>query len=484
MIQKRKRQIFLALACSVALGVLLFVLFSTVWKPVETERAEGVFIVPPLALEEIAEISVTNELGSYRLYRAEDGQLYFEGAEYVLYNQNMIAYLRSCVAYLSVSGEVEEPVGAEEYGLTDERASASFTVTPLEGEPYRVLIGDELVGGQGYYAALEGDARVFVLDSSLSRLLASNVQFYLSGQVAVSLSEEDYYTIDTFSIKKLGKPFVTVEMIPEDEKKDSDLSTHRVVYPAPYEPNVDLLTRLFKSFISFVGRDVCEYGLSGYDEARFAETMKQYALVSETDAAMYCEVSYDYHGQTTTLYFSRPDTEAGVTYVYSPGFDVICAFSSGDLAWAEYDLMEFTQEEIFARSIGDVLSIGVEADGLSASFVLTHGEAAEDLVVKHGNQRIDTQNFRRFYNQILYTENYGYATVPEDYESRHAMTMTVTLTDGTKYVYDFFDTTSLYSYYQIGGEGVFCVKRDYVQKLAADAARLISGQSVEAVQYN
>ena len=483
MIQRQKRAILLFCAVVLVLGATLAVLFSTVWKPKDAQSTEEVFLVEPLDMADIAEISVKNREHSWRLYRGEDGELYFEGAEYVLYNQNMIAYLRSCVAYLSSSGEVKDPEPMEEYALTQEDCLCDFSVTDTKGETYRVLVGEKLVGGDGYYARLFDSDEVHVLSNSLERCLFGDVTFFLSGQVATALSENDYYEISRLAIEHEGKPFVEIEKIPEDEVKESDLSTHRVIYPAPYEPNTDLLTRLFKSFVSFVGEDVVEYDLAAMDKKEFARVMQDYGFVSETSAKMYCKVSYDYHDVKTELYVSRVDEEKGLAYVYSPGFDIVAAFDASALAWTQYDLMEYTQSEVFARSIADVKSISVSGEEIECTFTLTHGASAKELVVRSERGEVNTQDFRQFYTQLLYVKNAGYATVPENYEETESLRLTITLTDDSVREFVFYDIETLKSYYTLDGEGVFVVNRDYVKRLLEAAAKLLSGQRVEAVSY-
>ncbi len=482
MIRTQKRAIlFVVLACLI-LGGVLAVLFATVWKPSEEGSAESVFLADPLDMDEIAEVSVKNETGSWRLYRGEDDQLYFEGAENVLYNQTMIAYLRSCVAYLESLGQVEHPEEMEEYALTEASCLASFSVTSTKGDRYEVLVGEKLVGTQGYYARLADSDEVHVLSSSLERCLFGDLSFFLSGQVAIALSESDYYEISHFQIDRGGKKFVEIERIPEEELTEQDLSTHRVVYPAHYEPNTDLVTRIFKSLVSFVG-EVERYNVSEYSSEEFERIMKAYGFLHESKAEMYCRLAYTYHEEETELYVSRTAEEEGLVYVYSPGFDIIASFSAESLEWLWYDLMEYTQAEIFAEKIDRVESITVEGEDVSAVFTLTHGKEAADLVVRSDRGAVNTQDFRQFYTQILYVKNVGYASPEGDWRESLSLTIKIKLTDGEERTFAFYDIETLKSYYQVDGEGVFYVNRDYVKKILEDAAKLLSEQEVSAVQY-
>lgn len=491
MIKQQKKFIFIALAACVLLGALLAVLFSTVWKGGEDAGDGAEFMVPSLAMEEIREISVKNQNYAWRLYRAADGQLFFEGAEFVLPNQNMIAYLRSCVAYLATSGKVENPTSMEEYGLTEEACLASFSVTSMKDETYRVLVGEKLVGGDGYYARLENAQEVYVLSTSLERCLFGDITFFLSAQVAPALSENNYYEIENFKIEhnvrtqegvETSDVLVEIEKIPQEEVTEKDLSSHRVVFPARYEPNTDLVARIFRSFVTFVGQSVEEYNVVSADTDTFLSVMEKYNLLNEEKTGFHCRVTYTHSGEKIVLYVGRA-TEDGRAYVYSPDFFIIAGFYADDLAWCEYDVKEFTQAELFARSIADVKSISVEGDNVNTTFTLTHGEKSADLVVRSERGEVKVQDFRQFYNQLLFVKNEEYYEPESGFETKKSLTLTVTLTDGSAQTFVFYDVESLRSYYTVNSEGVFCVKRDYVKKILEDAAKLLSGQTVQSVQY-
>ena len=54
----------------------------------------------------------------------------------------------------------------ERYGLTEPQAS--WTLTATDNTVYTVLVGDRLVSGDGYYAALEGrDECIYVLSTTI-----------------------------------------------------------------------------------------------------------------------------------------------------------------------------------------------------------------------------------------------------------------------------------------------------------------------------
>lgn len=498
-LNRQKRLILLALAASLVLAIGLFAAYQTVWKPSEeqTDAVEyltnaSATLSTDLSMEQISEISVKSRENAFRLYRGGDGELYFEGAERVLYNTNRIAFLRSCVTNLAVSAKVENPGEMSEYALTDETCLASFSVTSTEGASYRILIGNKLVGGAGYYARVADDPLVWVLPTSLETCLFGGLDFFLLGQVAPSLSESNYFEISNFKIEKnlarneegeyVGDVVVEVEKIPEDQIKENDVSTHRIIAPVKDAPNTELLTLVFKSFVSFVGEDVAEYDMSEKSAEEFSEIMERYGFLAADRDAMHCRVSYTHSGVETLLYVSRPNAE-GVTYVYSPGFEVVVAFDSADLAWCEYSLMEYAQPELFLHSIAEVKTLSVSAAGIETVFTLTHGENAEDLRVNSSTGPVNVQDFRRFYNQILFLEKVEEYQPEAGFEEKRSLSLTFEMKGGETYTYTFYDVKTLRSYFLLNGEGGFCIKRDYVQKLCEDTAKLLAGQTVTAVQY-
>ncbi len=497
--QKQRRGILVALAASLALAVGLFVAYQTVWKagPAEEKETEYVnnsagTVNTALAMDEIAEISVKNRDHAWRLYRGSDGELYFEGATRVLYNSNRIAYLRSCVTNLAASVKVEEPRSMEEYGLTEELCLCEFTVKSTAGESYRILVGEKLVGGEGYYARVAEDPQVWVLPTSLENCLFGDINFFLLGQVAPSLSENNYFEISEFVLEKnlkkgedgaySGEVVVEVERIPEEELKENDISTHRIVAPIPDAPNTDLLSLVFKSFVSFVGDTVAEYDMSQKSVEEYTEIMRKYGFLTEAEDGMRCRVRYTHSGIETELYVSAADEE-GNRYVYSPGFEIIARFDAADLVWCDYTLMEYSQPELFLRSISEIRSIAVTAPGISTVFTLSHGQTAAELSVNTENGAVNAQDFRQFYNQLLYLEKVEQYAPEEGFESTKSLTLVVTDTQGGVQTFTFYDVKSLRSYYQVDGVGEFCVKRDYTKKLVEDVARLLAGESVTAVQY-
>ena len=121
---------------------------------------------------------------------------------------------------------------------------------------------------------------------------------------------------------------------------------------------------------------------------------------------------------------------------------------------------------------------------MDATFDLTHGETAKDLIVREGQTVLNTEDFRQFYTQILYLRNAGYATVPDVLDGFDTTYLTIVLNDGSVFDYVFYDIATRQSYYTIGGKGVFYVSRDYTKKLISDAVCLETGKEVVAKQYS
>lgn len=130
----------------------------------------------------ISSIAVTNSNGSFTFKRGENNTFYVEGKEGLLFNTELFAqFAVACGKPLSMdvlrspnltdSGEID----LSEYGLASEirertekdedgnevtveyeYSPAVYTITSMTGEWHRVIVGDAIVSGAGYYAMYDG----------------------------------------------------------------------------------------------------------------------------------------------------------------------------------------------------------------------------------------------------------------------------------------------------------------------------------------
>lgn len=433
----------------------------------------------------IQELVVHNEFGGFRLYRGSDGELYFEGAEALYYDSQKLAQLVVSTGYLLAMQEVEDyNTDLSVYGLDEQHISGWFEMTTTGGEYYKVLIGDKIVTSGGYYVMLDGRDAVYILDTGLETSVLVDVRTYLVAQVAISIPQDSYYTIDDFSLVKNGEPFISIdtELTYEDDGKTISNYSYSMKYPGEYVPSSSNYGKVLSSFINFTGDSVAEYGISRYitdengDNPEFIELMQKYGFYDENNK-LYYQLSYSYQNRTTTLYISKK-SENNTYYICSPSFELIAEFSADSLPWLEWDLIKWVAEPLYQQSIDLVETYEVisHTTGASAKFSLS-GEG-DRLTVKLGNNTVDTKNFRQLYKQFLYCQNDGYADNADNVAC--SFEIISTLRDGTVYDFKFYDVATRKSYYTVNGKGEFYTSRDNLKKMNSDLTDILAGKTVEA----
>lgn len=481
-----KKQQRLILAAAAALAVLLPLYFFGIAPllredmPPDTKQEIGPhgetmkngrpFIVDPVQTEDISEIILQNKFGRYRFYR-ENNRLLIEGYENILYDEQKIPLLRTAVAYLLAIEELTEIDLSDLriYGIDRENPASFFRVTDRSGDSYTVLVGDPLPSGDGYYVMLEGREAVYLLERSLEEVVLCDINDYFLAYLAPSVSQSEYYSCQSFSLKKNGALFIDIELVAEQNSVTfGNQGVHRLTFPGAYSPSLNNYSLVLETFLSFAGERVVEAKID-------PEKLLPYGLCDETGAitAAY-ELSYQYSAFRGIVYFSQL-TENGSYYAYSPGMDIIAEVPAQTLPFLQWDLINWVNRDIFSMNINDIASIRVEFSDVRADFLIQGSD--QELTVTESGAPIDTDNFRRFYRSLLYIAIVGYEAPPADKEPDALLTV---VTDyGETLEYRFYPVSDRKSYFTINGSGEFYVSRDKITRLYSDTQKIKRGEPVE-----
>ena len=202
---------------------------DTTVPPVVTGEGEGELynkgtLYPPIPREEMLSITVHNEKGTYRFARVgeedaaptvRDNFALFLEEEGVFVEYGHIPYDEERFSELVVatgtfyylknlSEEPEtqgQPLDFADYGLSDLSALPWFEITPLEGEPVRVYIGDKAVTDNGYYVRVAGRDTVYVSHTaSVGSTALSEAATFVSKNLGSALSPYSYYYMKDFTL--------------------------------------------------------------------------------------------------------------------------------------------------------------------------------------------------------------------------------------------------------------------------------------------
>ncbi len=242
-------------------------------------RNQRLLMFPHLENKSISKIEVFNSNGSFAFVRyntqtaKEDNSSGFviEGSPFSAYDQELLASLRVSAGYTMTSSKIDDPIKDavgqfSEYGLVPERrvrekldkngeflrdddgnyiyeeydyVPAYYIITDISGNRHKVIIGDMLVSGGGYYAQyvkLEGDTEtrrdaVYVLSNQIEEALLAPIEDFVTPQLTYPMNESTYLDVDNFTVMQKNPnptdkdayldPTVIFSFIPLSERENS-----------------------------------------------------------------------------------------------------------------------------------------------------------------------------------------------------------------------------------------------------------------------
>lgn len=184
-------------------------------------------------------------------------------------NQDNVNKMLSLIATVKATRLVtEKPEDLAEYGLAE--PSAFFVAIQKDGKTLSIRIGDPSVGGDGYYAQVNGKEAVYLVDSSYGTGFAYTDLAMTAVEKAPSITAENIYHINVD--KKDGEDF---ELLYDKENSIDDtnsglfpwviLKPFEEGYPADGSKVSDTLPNYasfnFLSCVDYSGENLAKYGL-------------------------------------------------------------------------------------------------------------------------------------------------------------------------------------------------------------------------------
>lgn len=195
-------------------------------------------LFPHIEKEKIRSLEVHNETGTYTFARVNEqgeisnnGDFVILGSPLTTYSQELFAELHVSAGYTLSSQKIKDPIKDEngqftEYGLVPianrervledgtvevyDYTPAYYLLTDTSGNKYKVLIGDRLVTGGGYYVQYvdikDGketprDA-VYVLSSQIESSLLAPIEDYITPLISYPMTMNTYFDVENFTVLK------------------------------------------------------------------------------------------------------------------------------------------------------------------------------------------------------------------------------------------------------------------------------------------
>ena len=456
----------------------------------EAEGPNGRYLMfPQIEREGIEAIRVRNSHGEYAFVRdhsSEKNSFIIEGFKGVTFDDEKFSAIVVASGYTIARERVTReatPEDFDRYGLTDPQAS--WTLTATDGTERTVNVGNRLVSGEGYYAALDGrDECIYVLGTSLENSILQPVENFVSPMLCAGMSQESYYLADSFTILHDGEVFVSVKQRTKDEFTNPEAQAEtKLIYPEGYKTDDTFFFNVLAEFVSLSGEEAVYLGKDDSVGAKYGLDDPYYTI-------------YFTYGDSIEYYiFVSELQDDGYYYAVSNLYDyqVIARCTADTFSFLEKDIDEWVDDYPIMYNITYVDEISVKAGEHSVDFKLNHGTDAsgKPTLTVEGTDGFslsadEVYNFRQYYKVILSIQLGGNAGLSdEEFDSLISDTgalmaeITFKMKDGTSVKYEFRRYSTRRALMTCDGEGSFYVLADWIEKLSSDTDRLLRGIDID-----
>lgn len=510
-------------------------------------EAYTVLMYPKLDRANIASIRVVNEKDEFTFVRKSDGTFEMQNYSGYAFDSTMFATLVNLTGYTATLARLDltDPNvaygfaanGYAEYGLpeTEEEAKKYFVITATDGTAHKVLVGNEIPSGAGYYARYAGRDSVYIMkeltesenNSTFAATLLGTREDFITPLAIVPMGSSTYFDVTDFTLTRFTsegqKQMVKFSYVPIELRYGTYYASF------PYVTDGSLAGYGLHSYKA----DDCLQNLQGmkplrtveiqredegktFDEVAFAEKYGVAYMFSFTYNAERGE-NQDIKTAYPQIVWVSPMTAQGTYYLYeSYNFKMVVEVSRSDLEFLEWSSFEWISADVFTGNIafcneitfisktgtqaglGGVTTAKFTLDNSASSKEVTNGRIdtsklrvfAEYSGEGIENTRIELANispFRYFYQTLTYSSlegDVGEGLSPERMEELRAsgdegadliIRMKYTI-DGEQVerVYRFYHYTERQSFMTLNGNGTFRMQRQRTVKILNDLGRILT----------
>lgn len=374
--------------------------------------ASAPYIFPEIDFNTLYAVKVENAAGTYTLYRdMGTGTYLFDGCEMLEYDAEAVSTLKIAACVMLSDTRLDETYDTDDalvpFGLDAASKPVRVTVRDMSENTHTVLIGAETVAGTGYYAMEQGRPYVYVLPSD-TQIFFADMHDFLTARILPPISENDCQNIEEFDINRANKPFLSVKIVPEEERTEtSDADLHKLVYPAAYSVDPIGFYDALMSLGNLVGTTVAETNVLGGDEARAEEIFAKYGFNSPSNDVYFNVGGSEYRFLSGDCF--EDETLGRVYYVYTPESDAVVTLPLSSAPFLEYELIQFINPSVFQVRIDDVAHLTIKTPQKSLTYDF-EGSGKELVITERASgEKVDVQSFRQLYIALLSVRIEGYA---------------------------------------------------------------------------
>ncbi|MDD6176211.1 MAG: DUF4340 domain-containing protein [Firmicutes bacterium] len=370
------------------------------------------------------------------------------------------------------------------YGL--DYPAASYVATFTDGSSVTISIGDEVPGSSSkYYVMRSGDDHVYI--SGVASMLSVSCNDFLSGTILslMTTDESGAEVLPTFDkIKISGRDHDQPTVIfpqAEEVAATSPLKYYSYYMSEPQEAGVT--SKLVDNYLTPLA-NLSATGFAAVNPTD--EELQEYGMDDPIVLWFWIE------GEKTSLLIGKVD--GSTAYVMFEGGKVIYTVDAANIALATTKAFDLRDTLMFLCDISTVATFDfVDNNGktytieqqrtekVSSSSNTSSGEATVDYDYAAYYNDLNLQYYKKFYQSFLTA--YREEEVPEDAQPG-AMLFSFTLNFFEEYdaepitvaAYEYSDRRVIY---QINGENMALVKREWANKVLADFIKLINDEEIK-----
>ena len=429
----------------------------------ELTEYEKVLIFKHIETKNIRSIEIHNQSDVYKFYRFDINNMRADDkADFVLSGSPLLTLKKDTLSALAVAAgyplatmrvddykTVDGQIDLAEYGLTPEKRTkieknekgeeitveydytpTYYILTTTSGERFKMIIGDCLVNGLGYYAQyveLDGDVekprnKIYVLGDSIKYSILSEAKTYITPGIAYPVTQNDYFDVTDFVLKKkvdgAYKSILSFSFIPTADRTGTVKGSKPYVFTdersKSYQPNYDKIDTCLLAFMQPNIIDIAVLSPSSAERAKYGlmteeldaegnpilneNGTKKYIYNSEYTIS-FKRTAKDNAGNKVnflqTVYISKKNPN-GNYYSYTTlefldntemskvtgiTFDMICEVSADTFNFLSYDEFDWTYPYVLETGIKYATDLKVTTPNYSATFKIDNIKNGEDNAV-------------------------------------------------------------------------------------------------------
>ena len=454
----------------------------------ESTQADKVLIFKHIEFKKIRSIEVRNQLDSFTFYRYnitdmkvdDSSDFTLRGSPLLTVKEDAISALASDAGYPIAASRIDDPVRKNgtidlaEYGLAPEKrikteldsegneieveydyTPSYYILTSTDGERFKMIIGDRLLNGTGYYAQyidISGETetprdKLYVLAASVSATLLSESKNFIVPGLTYPVTQNDYFDVSEFTISEKTdsgsmKDIISFSYVDLEDRTGTIQGGRPYVFTGDmatsYMPNFDrintCLTKLMDPDITDIAvlsptyEERAKYGLmklvtdaegkpildsKGFEQyvydSKYQISFKRTA--EETDEngnkknVEFLQTIYvseknkdgNYYSYTTLKFLDKTDMSniTGIT------FDMICEVSATTFNFLSYDEFDWIYPKVLETGIIYTTNVTLKKPDYTLSFDVNNIKDEKDnatsiIATENGTPAIETFGMLKF----------------------------------------------------------------------------------------